>query len=253
MPTPLKVSDKGAPLTCAEHDANIDRLLDRANHTGTQPASTISNLPTYILNSAPIQNLDSRTDTLETQVSDLQNQLLGSGGYVDNLIDQLESDYQTADQALDTKIQGLQSTVTSLQTADVNLQGLIDGLDNRVDQLETDLQSTDTNLDNLDDSVSTLDGRVSDVENELDTLGNLLGGTNIGDLATDISNIKSVTDPVLNGDKFLVPKPPNSSTGMLIYWDKENMKPEWRLPDGISGGRLIDRPGELRLTLNTQP
>jgi ABC-type transporter Mla subunit MlaD len=178
---------------------------------------------------------------------------MGNGGYLDNLIDQLESDYQAADQALNTSIQGIQSTIAALQTADVNLQGLIDSLDNRVDQLENDLQTVNTDIDNAEDSINSLTGKVSDVENELDTLGNLLGGTNIGDLANDISNIKSVIDPVLNGDKYLVPKPPNNSTGMLIFWDEENNQPEWRLPDGISGGRLIDPPGELRLTLNTQP
>ena len=41
----LTFSDtKGAPLTAAEADQNIRELRDRANHTGTQAASTISDL-----------------------------------------------------------------------------------------------------------------------------------------------------------------------------------------------------------------
>jgi len=42
--TLVKRSTKGAPLTIAEHDGNLDHVLDRANHTGTQLAATISDL-----------------------------------------------------------------------------------------------------------------------------------------------------------------------------------------------------------------
>jgi len=73
MPIPLKISAKGAPLTCAEHDENIDRLLDRANHTGFQSATTIYDLPSFLENLEIMQDTMNDIKGLEDQVSDLQH------------------------------------------------------------------------------------------------------------------------------------------------------------------------------------
>jgi hypothetical protein len=49
MPLPIiKRSQLTRELTCQEHDANIDGLLDRGNHTGLQAAATIFDLNTTV-------------------------------------------------------------------------------------------------------------------------------------------------------------------------------------------------------------
>jgi hypothetical protein len=91
MPRPLKISEKGARLTCAEHDANIDRLLARENHTGVQSASTIYDLKTTILGFPELQALFAQDETFQTQLNSLRDEVLLPTGHVQQALDALEA------------------------------------------------------------------------------------------------------------------------------------------------------------------
>lgn len=45
---------KGSPLTAGEHDGNLDHVLDRTNHTGSQAQATITNLTSDLAGKAPL-------------------------------------------------------------------------------------------------------------------------------------------------------------------------------------------------------
>lgn len=253
MPTPLKVSQKGAPLTCPEHDANIDRLLDRANHTGTQSASTIYDLPSYIQNLNFLTTLNGAIEDINSNIQDLQHEVLGTGGHVDTLLKGMEMAYKEADLALHNRLSNVEEDVLDLSNTDITLQNLISGLTNRangvdstLNQQQGRLDSLDNRLDNQTNNVETLDARVDDLEG-------LLGGTDISTLLGDLSVINSIIKPIVEGEAWVLGRPPNNSTGLILGWDAIQQEPIWRFPDFISGGPLVDDPGTLRLTLSTNP
>lgn len=244
MPRPIKFSEKGAPLDCADHDNNIDALLDRANHTGKQPASTISDLELFITNSAPVKDLDERLDAVEEKILTLQDDVFNPGGYIDTLFKTLQNEYREGDKALDVKIQDLKRKINELEQADNNLQGLIDGLTNRVQTNENDIDDLEENLDDLTDRVEVLENEMDVAETEIERIKALLGNNNVNQIVQDLTDIRKVTDPVNAKEKFLVEPPPNQSDGLRLAWDFDNNIPEWRLPGLIDGGPLIYPEGE---------
>lgn len=285
MPRPLKVSEKGVPLTCAEHDENINRLLDRSNHTGTQSASTIHDLPIFLSNSSTVSGLTTQLANLTSLVESLQEDVLAPGGHVDSLISQLEAAYTSADTAINNRLNSSDSRLTSLETGHSNQQGLIDNLnqrvntlttanqantqaiqdlDNQVDSrfapLETGHSNQQSLIDNLNQRVNNLttanqanNQAIQDLDNQVDTLSSLLGGTNVSGLLGDLNAIKQVIQPVIDGDSFIVPTPPNNNDGLIFGWDTTTSTPIWRFPDNIRGGNLIDPIGTTRLNLSSNP
>jgi len=244
MPRPIKFSEKGAPLTCADHDNNIDALLDRANHTGKQPASTISDLELFITNSAPIKDLDERLDAVEEKILTLQDDVFNPGGYIDTLFKTLQNEYRAGDNALDIKIQDLRKKINELEQADTNLQGLIDGLTSRVQTNEDDIDDLENDLTDLEQRVQVLENEMDTAEAEIDRIKALLGNNNVNQIVQDLTDIRKVTDPVNAKEKFLVEPPPNESDGLRLAWDFDKNEPEWRLPGLIDGGPLIYPNGQ---------
>jgi hypothetical protein len=253
MPRPLKVSEKGAPLTCPEHDANIDRLLDRANHTGTQSASTIYDLPTYIQNLNFITGLTGEIDDINSSIQDLQHEVLGTGGHVDTLIKGLESAYKEADLALHNRLSEVEDDILDLRNTDVVLQNLIDGLTTRANNTDNTLGQHQNTLNNLTNQLGNQNTSLQGLDGRVDELEGLLGGTDISSILGDLSIINGIIRPIVEGNAWVVPRPPNGSDGLIFAWDANNNEPIWRFPDFINGGLLIDDPGTLRLTLNLQP
>lgn len=91
MPRPLKVAEKGAPLSCVDHDNNIDRLLARENHTGVQPASTIYDLKTIVLGFPELQALFAQDETFQTQIAALRDEVFLPTGHLQQALDALEA------------------------------------------------------------------------------------------------------------------------------------------------------------------
>lgn len=249
---PLKISEKGRPLSCADHDANIDALLDRQNHTGTQLSNTISDLPDFIESLPLILSLENSVSILDTRVSDLQEDLLG-GGFLSETLNSLEEAYKAADRQLDSKIQNLNSLISDLQTSDSNFQGLIDNLTGRVTGNDEDIDQIRGLLDDYNQTIQDNKTKIEGLDLRLDTVEDLLGDNNIGELLDDFESVNDLLQPLRDGGYFLVPPAPHDATGMILGWSEANNEPEWRLPDFISGGNLIDDPNELRLTVNLNP
>lgn len=67
------------PLTCAEFDNNFREALKRENHTGTQSASTISDLDTAVDALQTVVDLKACCSTLGTRITTLENDLFGDG------------------------------------------------------------------------------------------------------------------------------------------------------------------------------
>ena len=253
MVRPLKVSEKGAPLTCPEHDANIDRLLDRANHTGTQSASTIYDLPSFLQNLSLITGLTDEIENINSSIRDLQHEVLGTGGHVDTVIKGLESAYKEADLALHNRLSAVEEDILDLNNTDVVLQNLIDGLTNRANITETTLTQHQNTLNNLNNQLTNQGNSIDTLNNTVDELGELLGGTDISTILGDLSVINGIIRPIVEGDAWVLNRPPNNSTGFILGWDAVEQEPIWRYPDFISGGKLVDEPGTLRLSLSSQP
>lgn len=67
------------PLTCFEFDNNFREALKRENHTGTQLASSISDLESAISQFNTIINLQTCCTTLTNQLNTLRDDLFGAG------------------------------------------------------------------------------------------------------------------------------------------------------------------------------
>lgn len=155
MPRPIKVSEKGGPLSCQEHDSNIDALLDRRNHTGTQSASTIHDLKVTVLNWPEIEALMEGSDSLTQQFESLRTEIFSSTGHVSQMINQLETRLNTALSSEVTRINNLITQVTNLAS--------------QVGELRTGLNTAGGRIDTLNTRVTA-----NDVDNE--ALWNAIGG-----------------------------------------------------------------------------
>lgn len=98
MPTYILSRDVNRLLTCQDYDNNILATIDRSNHTGTQTASTISDFCNAVENCAIISNHENRILNLEDKVNGLWGDIYSSGGYLDNLIQNITNSYTGVDE-----------------------------------------------------------------------------------------------------------------------------------------------------------
>lgn len=140
------ISEVGRPLTCAEVDNNWLQSLNRANHTGTQAAATIYDLPTAVMTIPGIQSITSTLTQLNGQITDLQEQVLGQQGYVSTLVNNLRADLTEDITNLTTLVNQHSTQIGALQARDITLQAAIDAL--RV--------SVDDNIDDIDGTIQCL-------------------------------------------------------------------------------------------------
>lgn len=81
------------PLGCADYDWNIDAVIQRSNHVGTQLAATISDFCTAVSKCSIITNHEGRITTLETNFADLYSDFYGAGGYFDNKLSNIINNF----------------------------------------------------------------------------------------------------------------------------------------------------------------
>lgn len=149
----ILISEKGAPLSCAEVDANYLALLDRGNHLGTQSASTIHDLETTVGSFTTISNLQINVNDLLSQVADLQDQLMGEEGHLTVTINNLESSIQDDLAALRASVNTNTNDITLLKAEDINLNTRIDNL---ASQLNADIDSVESLIQCLEDGTCLL-------------------------------------------------------------------------------------------------
>lgn len=157
MTAPLKVGDKGSGLTCDEHDANIDRFLDRSNHTGTQDCSTITGLDACVSTLPTVTNLQALIDALELQVQNIESQL-AVDGQVDDRIQALRDDLIQEINTVNSNLTALQSIVTDNTTNITANTAQITALNNLATSIQSAYQAADAALDTR---VSLLETTVS--------------------------------------------------------------------------------------------
>lgn len=149
----LLISEKGAPLNCNEVDNNYLALLNRANHTGVQPASSIFDLASAVMLVPGIQSIQTDLNTLRSTLQTLSNDVLGQSGYVATLVNNLRTTVQTDITNLTTNLQQTNLTITSLTAADTSLSNRINDLRNDLNEALQDLSIL---LSGLQNNTSTL-------------------------------------------------------------------------------------------------
>jgi hypothetical protein len=147
------ISEKGAPLSCAEVDANYLALLDRGNHMGTQSASTIYDLESTVSSFTNIGNLQTNLTDLMSQVADLQYQVMADGGHLDITINSLESSIADDLSTIRASINTNSNNISLLQEEDINLHTRIDNL---LAGVELDIASIEDLLQCLEDGTCVL-------------------------------------------------------------------------------------------------
>ncbi len=83
---------------CADYDWNMDAVIQRSNHVGTQLAATISDFCTAVSQCSIITNHEGRITTLETNFADLYSDFYGAGGYLDNKLSNIVNNFSGVSQ-----------------------------------------------------------------------------------------------------------------------------------------------------------
>lgn len=194
--TIIKRSTKGAPLSCIEYDNNLDATLNRSNHTGTQLASTISDLFTAVEAFSFITELQECCEELRNRAVEISA----------------------------SDISDLYETI-SLYDFIQDLQLCCEELARRIDNLEADLFEEGGQLFNL---LAALEARLMLLINENTRLINI-NTTAIAVVNTEIDNLESslltlesslLTKAPINNPNFTgtvtAPTPNSSGSGQQV-------------------------------------
>lgn len=220
MTEPLKIEVKGSPLTCGEYDENIDRLLDRANHVGTQPCDTISDLEQCIAELDLILGILSDIAALEESINGITNRL--------NDIENVEQYINALRNELLVLINGLRTDVNNLSPALDKVNSLLLSLQAQIkaiqEQTEALISSTNTSLADIyrrlaqitttlqqqTGQINTLFSAVSvETTNRINADNNILGLVNneAANRVTAVSNLQNNLNVEIqaraNGDNHL--------------------------------------------------
>lgn len=174
-------------LTCSELDNNFAEFINRSNHVGTQPASSISDLEDAIKNFNTIIDLKSccldltnRVDVIEATVD------------IQTILNLFQNQYDEFVNNIDTALSN-STLINSLSSDIINIQLNISNLFNTSNSLQDQIDTVNTDIDNLETQVAALSGtggslgtRVTAAENDIDALETLTGGS-VTSLANNIT------------------------------------------------------------------
>lgn len=133
--------NQSSPLSCEDMDQNWEAVLDRSLHTGTQLASTISNLYTTVENYDFITALQQCCTDLTNQLADLQNSIFGDGE-LSVLINNLRNDLLLDIAALQTDLDALTLRVTTNENSIATINSSLASLSSAI----TGLQNSKANI-----------------------------------------------------------------------------------------------------------
>lgn len=127
----------GRPLTCAELDNNFNEALNRGNHTGTQLASTISDLALAVEQLQVIQDLEACCNTLTNELNQLKTDLFEDGllaSLITDLQNQLDQIINNLDSFLEVSsiIQDIQADISNLQIRVTAIEEQIAGINSAI-------------------------------------------------------------------------------------------------------------------------
>lgn len=188
-------------MSCADHDQNIDALLDRRNHTGTQSANTIHDLKVTVLNWPEIEELMASGQSLTASLAALRDEVFSPTGHVQQTVNALEARLNSA----------LSSEVSRLNALSAQLTALT----SRVDNLSSQLQSQQSSVSALGDRIS-----INDADNQ--ALWNAIGGRDSMRLLLPQPRWKGMT--------------PGSSNILFLQYDTLANVVFWSPPPVINAG-----------------
>lgn len=200
--SPLLPTD-GQTLDCARFTALVEAMINRANHEGTQPCSSISDIEDCISNSIAFSGLQNSITTLSASYNTLRDDIYLSTGYVQTL----------------------------LNNQDLLLRSLIDSLEGQINtntNIVTSLQST---VGSLGIRTTALEGRVSDLEIGLENLESILGVnfevTNLVRADTDnVYTLSSLVNDFRLTQSLLVPSV-NKNYSDVLVGDRQAVSIGW--------------------------
>lgn len=186
---PIYYPDVDGALDCSKLSNNFREVLKRANHTGSQAASTIYDLYSVVSNYDFITNLEEGLVTLNSDLTILRNDLFGSG-QLSQLITNLQQQISNLIADLDSSISST-STIIDIQATlashEVDINNLLD--------LASDLQDgTESLLTRLDTAEGTLDSHTTSISNLTTLTGTHT--TSIGTLTTTTSALQTAVTTI---------------------------------------------------------
>lgn len=112
MVRPIKISENNAPLTCKQHDDNIDALLDRRNHTNKiedcEEAINQTSLEACVSNLGTVRDIKTSLSDLQISYNNLSQSIAPNGD--------LETSIQAVDSRLNLNITTISSALLSIAT-----------------------------------------------------------------------------------------------------------------------------------------
>jgi hypothetical protein len=200
--TPL-LPTEGNPLDCVRFTALIEAIINRANHEGTQPCSSISDIEDCISNSTAFSSLENTIATLTNSYNTLRDDIYLSTGYVQTLIN----------------------------NQDLLLRSLIDSLEGQISSNTGLVASLQSNVGTLGIRTTALEGRVTVLETGLENLEALLGvNFEVANIVReDTSNIYTATSLINDfrlTQSLLVPSVNKNYEDVLVA-DKEALSTGW--------------------------
>jgi len=172
MTEPLKISQAGRPLTCDEHDDNLDRLRDRANHTGTQSCTTISDLDVCLATSTTITNINTDLTNYDTRISSLETALQSGGSIqtdLQNLQNDLENQINTVQLAVNQNATDIASNDVDIAANAAEIDAVNNALSIDIDALTTRMNNAEANIISNDTDITSLQNDVSSLQTDLNT------------------------------------------------------------------------------------
>ena len=162
MATIIKRSSKEDPLTCIEYDNNLDATLDRSNHTGTQLASTISNLYPTVESFLFIQELKQCCNELRNRVIQISAEdvlglyeTVGSYDYIQDLQECCEELSDRIDELIADLFQEGGQLLNLLEALELRLRALIDTNAAAIASIQVAINTINTNIDVIEADLST--------------------------------------------------------------------------------------------------
>lgn len=162
MATIIKRSSKEDPLTCIEYDNNLDATLDRSNHTGTQLASTISNLYPTVESFLFIQDLkqcctELRNRVIEISAEDVLGlyETVGSYDYIQDLQECCEELSNRIDELVADLFQEGGQLLNLLEALELRLRALIDINTAAISSIQVAINTINTDIATIQTDLST--------------------------------------------------------------------------------------------------
>lgn len=167
---PIKIGEKGAALSCAEYDANIERVLDRSNHTGKQSCETLSDLGECLSESEIIVEINKLLEELKLSIEEIENSLSEEGELADKLA-ALRGDLFALIQESAADILELQQGGKTAEAAIVSLNANLESLTDLVEYYNTTQQNQnkiqDTQIKTINSQLITQINTVTTLRSDL--------------------------------------------------------------------------------------